>query len=530
MARDVRVNILGDSRDFSRAVGTAERDARGLESTFSSVSSGFGRMAGGIALGAAGLAVGVGVAGVALATTFIQAAEESQQVTRQTQAVLESMGATAWTSAQQVSELSTALSNQTGIDDELIQSGQNVLLTFGQVQNRVGEGRNIFDRATEAALNMSVALGTDMNAAAMQIGKALNDPIRGLTQLRRVGIQFTESQEDQIRAMVEAGDVAGAQTIMLAELERQFGGSAEAQATASQKLSTMWGNLQEQLGEYLLPVFERVVEWLGTHLPGAIDKAREFFQPFIDKVKEVVGVVVENWPLIEAKISEVFEKIKEQAGIFWGYVEGGWANFGQNLQTSTSGVWTAIKANITGSLEAIRGAAQAIMGVFQGDWSKAWSGLSRIVAGAVSAWLGLLSGFTTLGGQIVDAAWRGITAIFQGAWNRFADWWDGLHLSLPSITLPEFLGGGSFGGWTWDPPPAPRFHGGGIYRAPTPGGEGLAMLRDGEQVLTPGQAANRDGGPVTIILQIDKQEFGRVSADSLDAFTKTNGPLQLRIA
>ena len=153
MAREVRVAILGDARDFSRAVDSANRDASRLDGAFGRVAGGAGRMAGAVALGAAGVAV----AGGAMAISFIQAAEESQQVTRQTDAVLRSMGATAWTTADQVARLSTQLSNQTGIDDELIQSGQNVLLTFGEVQNRVGEGNDIFDRATRAALDMSLA-------------------------------------------------------------------------------------------------------------------------------------------------------------------------------------------------------------------------------------------------------------------------------------------------------------------------------------------------------------------------------------
>jgi hypothetical protein len=484
-------------------------------------------MAAGIGLGVAGVAAGMAVAGGAMAIGFVRAAEEAQQVTRQTSAVLESMGATSWITAGQVEALSTALSNRTGIDDELIQSGQNVLLTFGQVQNRVGEGNNIFDRATEAALNMSAALGTDMTQASMQIGRALNDPIRGLNALRRSGIQFTQAQEDQIRAMVEVGDVTGAQTIMLQELERQFGGSAEAQATATQRISTMWGNLQEQLGEYLLPAFEAFADWLANHLPGVLERAGEFFAPFVERIKAVVAFVQENWPIIRMVISDVLEEIKGRVSEFWGYVTGGWATFGDVLVNTSMNMGTLILDSLRANLQMFKGVFDTVMGAVQGDWDKFWGGLGNIMAGAWKAMLSTQAAMIEgMKGALV-AAGRGIggaiTGALRGAWNAFADAWDRLSLTMPAIETPF----GSFGGWTFDPPPAPRFHGGGTFRAPVPGGEGLAMLRDGEEVLTPGQAARgMNGQPIQVQVLLD----GNVVADSLARYTNRGGVLQVRVA
>lgn len=281
----VTLTFAGDSSSLDRTFARVGMGAKSMDDKINGTSanlsnkskgwaSNLGRFAGMAAVGLAG----VGVAAVGMGISFAKAAEESQQVTRQTDAVLKSMGATAWTTAGQVADLSEKLSLQTGIDDELIQSGQNVLLTFGNVQNKVGQGNAIFDRATTAALDMSVALGQDMQGSVTQLGKALNDPISGITALTRVGIQFTDGQKDQIAAMVEAGDTLGAQKIILGEVERQFAGSAESQATASQKLSTAWGNLQEELGAKLLPVFNAVAGWLtNTGLP-ALESLSDWFQ------------------------------------------------------------------------------------------------------------------------------------------------------------------------------------------------------------------------------------------------------------
>src|SRR6266540_6473684 len=170
-------------------------------------------------------AVGLGVLTVAAGYAFKQF-EDSEKVTRQTGAVLKSTGGAAHVTAGHVADLANALAKTSGIDDELIQSGENVLATFTSVRNEVGKGNQIFDLSTKAALDMSVALGQDMKSSTIQLGKALNDPIKGITALRRVGVSFTEQQQDQIKAMVKSGDKLGAQKLILRELTTEFGGSA----------------------------------------------------------------------------------------------------------------------------------------------------------------------------------------------------------------------------------------------------------------------------------------------------------------
>jgi phage-related protein len=105
---------------------------------------------------------------------------------------------------------------------------------------------------------MSQALGMDLESAAMQVGKALNDPVAGLAALSRSGVQFTAEQEAMIKAMVEAGNVAGAQEVMMAELNTQFGGSAAAAVDtyAGQQiiLKEKMDDISSTLGEALMPI------------------------------------------------------------------------------------------------------------------------------------------------------------------------------------------------------------------------------------------------------------------------------------
>lgn len=199
-------------------------------------------------------------------------ADEARVTLAQTQAVIASTGGAANITSDQVSDLATKLSNLAGVDDELIQHGENVLLTFTNVKNGVGQGNDIFDQATLAALNMSRALGTDMQGAAIQVGKALNDPVRGVTALQRVGVSFTASQKEQIATLIESGQTMDAQKLILAELTKEFGGAAAAAATPADKARVAWGNFKETLGTKLMPAVSPVLEkltgvlgWIGDH-------------------------------------------------------------------------------------------------------------------------------------------------------------------------------------------------------------------------------------------------------------------------
>lgn len=269
MARDVTIRYVGDSSSAERASRRVQDANQRMGRDFARVSTGvntrFGSM--GVTFRRFGQAAAIGLAGagvlaVKMGLDFVKAAEESQKVTRQTNAVIESTGGVARITADHVARLSEEMSNKAGIDDELIQSGQNVLLTFTNIRNEVGKGNDIFDQAAQVALDMSTALGTDLQTSVIQVGKALQDPIKGIGNLRRVGVNFSTDQVEMIKKLVETGDTLGAQKIILQELTTEFGGSAEAQATSSGKLRVAWDNLQETLGQKLLPVVDAFSTWL----------------------------------------------------------------------------------------------------------------------------------------------------------------------------------------------------------------------------------------------------------------------------
>lgn len=197
----------------------------------------------GLSLGSAlgGLAIGAGL------SAAIGEFEEAQTTLRKTEAVIKSTGNAAGVSAEQQAKMVDSFSKLAAVDDEVVAGGANILRTFKQVKS------DAFEPALGAALDLSAALGTDLQSATLQVGKALNDPTKGVTALTRAGVSFTAQQKEQIKAMQEAGDIAGAQRLILSELEKQFGGQAEAAATDSAKMKVAFSNAAESLGGALAP-------------------------------------------------------------------------------------------------------------------------------------------------------------------------------------------------------------------------------------------------------------------------------------
>ncbi|MCA1570793.1 MAG: hypothetical protein LC798_10850 [Chloroflexi bacterium] len=260
------------------ASGFKSDAARGIDSAVGPVAARSGKKAGKSFMGGFGPAVAAGAAAATVGLVkglarFVGDARESARVGKLTAQIIKSTGGAAKVTAAQVDALATSISNKTGRDDEAIQSGANLLLTFKNVRNEVGRGNDIFNQATASAVDLAAAGFGSIESASKMLGKALNDPIKGMAALGRAGVTFTAAQEKQIKALVKAGDVLGAQRLILAEVQSQVGGAAAATATAGDKMRVAFSNLGEKIGTALLPYLDRASEYMTAKLLPAIDRA-----------------------------------------------------------------------------------------------------------------------------------------------------------------------------------------------------------------------------------------------------------------
>jgi hypothetical protein len=261
------------------------------------------------------------VAGAAIAAAGAVIAKNVQSLARierinaQTAQTITSMGNASNISAKEIESLAGSLEALTATEAETIQEGANLLLTFRNIANQAGAGNDIFTQTTAIMVDMGRALNEGASASAIRLGKALNDPIRGITALRKVGVGFTEDQEAQIKALQESGDLMGAQKVILAELQAQFGGSGAAYAkTFSGQLELMGhelGTIGEEATLSVMPALQGMVEQLrelipviGPQLKAAIESVD--FEALAKSVVDLTTFLITNADAIVKTLGALF--------------------------------------------------------------------------------------------------------------------------------------------------------------------------------------------------------------------------------
>jgi hypothetical protein len=252
---EISVRITADSGNLEQGL---KRSRKAVGDTSKELDKGAGffkKYEGAIkaaASAAAAYAVSVGVKKI-IANTV-----EQERATAQLDQALRSTGRYTPELSKEMQTLAASLQQVSTFGDETIIRAQGLLLTFTKV------GGDTFPRATQAILDMSTAMQMDLKSATLQVGKALNDPILGVTALSRAGIQFSQQQRDVIKNLVDTNRVAEAQTLILKELETQFGGSALAARNtlggAIDSLKNAFGDLLEGSGGNVSQTTEAINE------------------------------------------------------------------------------------------------------------------------------------------------------------------------------------------------------------------------------------------------------------------------------
>lgn len=249
------MSLFGGENDVTLTIKAKDEASSGISSVLGSM----GKLAGGFALGqlaVEGLKGAFGFLADQISSS-ITSFNESERVTAQTEAVLKSTGYAAGFTAEAIQAMASSLQDQTTYGDEAIKSAQNLLLTFTNI------GHDIFPEAIKTVLDMSTALGQDLKSSSIQLGKALQDPIEGVNALRRVGVNFTQAQQDVIAHLVDTGKAAEAQRMIIKELNVEFGGSAAAAATTfggqMEQLKNKIDDVKEEVGAGLTPILANLV-------------------------------------------------------------------------------------------------------------------------------------------------------------------------------------------------------------------------------------------------------------------------------
>ena len=249
-----------DKSQYSRSMREARRELkaweRDVDRGMKNVKKAFSTMA---KVGAVAIAAGLAVA----IHEGTQELNDMQKASAQTASAITAQGKAAYVTKKYVEDLAGAMLRKTGIDDQAIQTGENLILTMARLDNSTGQARTNFTRATQVMADLSVRMGTDTASAAKVLSKALADPEKASGKLGRVIGGLTKAQQAQVEASVKAGDEAKAQALILDFVGKKVKGAAAAygKTAAGQiaKAREEFASLSATLVSAALPSFLKVL-------------------------------------------------------------------------------------------------------------------------------------------------------------------------------------------------------------------------------------------------------------------------------
>jgi hypothetical protein len=330
-----------------------------------------------------------------VAVGAVRAAEEAEVANNRLDSVAKSMGLFG-DNTKNVTDRLKAFASETmkkiAVDDDLILSTQAQLLTFKELAATADVTGGAFDRATASAFDMAAVLGGTGEDNAIRLGKALQDPILGLTALRKAGVLFSDQQEASIKTFVAAGDTLSAQNMILDELETQFGGAAEATATDSAKMSVAFGEMAESIGKGLLPVLEMLTPIIVTFFDYIAQNSGVITVLAGIMAGLAVAILAVNFALNANPIVKIITLVALLIGAL--------VLLADYLVNTFVGSWGDFFALVGEQWDAFVNAIAVGILAIAGFFSSVFAGLAAIVKGALNGVIGIIEGYinTVIGG------------------------------------------------------------------------------------------------------------------------------------
>lgn len=491
---------------------------------------GFGGALGGIG-GVLTASLGVGAV-VGFTKSLISAAEEEVKGNARLENIAKSMGLFGSETGAVVKRLQDYATQQqlsNGIDDDAVKATQAKLLTFKQLAVTAGEVGGSFDRATQAAIDLAAAGFGSAETNAIQLGKALQDPIKGITALARSGVTFTDTEKARIKTLVESNQIGEAQALILKAIETQVGGTAAATATGSEKMKAGFDNLKETIGLALLPTFTTFTDYMATSVLPALTKFFEEFQagktPLNDVFNAIGGLftfIKDNWSLISTLTVAVVTGVaafKAYEGILIAV-------------KAAKLAWIAVSTTMTVIMGLMRGATIASTlaqlglnaALIANPIGLVIAAVAALVAGLVyfftqtkvgqAAWkafTAFLGDAIRVAGDIIGAVWQGIQTAFVSVFNFISDYYTNfinfvlgglnsiIDLANGALKIVNAVTGGSVNLKIPNVSSVklPKLAAGGVISTPTraligeAGPEVVTPLKDFERIMGIGDGSNK---------------------------------------
>jgi hypothetical protein len=438
-----------------------------------------------------------------MAVGAVRAAEEAEVADRRLANIAESMnlfGASTDQVVERMKEFADATMLATGVDDEIIKSTQAKLLTFKNLADTADSVGGAMDRATLAAIDLAAAGFGEAEQNAVQLGKALQDPVKGITALGRAGVTFTQQEKAKIAELVKSNQMLEAQDLILSAIETQVGGTAEATATGSSKMTAAFGEMSESIGKALLPLVQTLVPVMVGFFnivaenSGVVTVLAGIFAAL------AVAILAVNFALNANPIVKVITLI---AALGAGIV------LLTNWLVNLYGGWDKLFQDLAGWLVSFVAGFRNALGAIGGFFANVFATIGGIARGALNGALAFVEGY-------INFIIGGINGLL-GAINRVLGAGKAIGINLQIPTIPTLN--------------IPRLAEGGIIM-PQPGGV-LANIGEGgqaEAVIPLDRLGDFTGGKAGNTYNINVSGgvgsgpgIGKAIVDAIKSYERTSG-------
>lgn len=384
-----------------------------------------------------GMGVVAGLAFTAITASIMEcvsAYRQEELVGQEMQATLNATGGIAGVTSSAIDDLAKSLSDSTTFSKLQVEQGAAMLLTFDEI------GKQTFPQATQATLDLAQHMGGDAAGAARVLGRALQDPMNAAAKLSRAQIILTSSQKAQIQSMELAGDMAGAQAIILQAVEDKYGGMAQAAAGGTGQITVLKNAMEEmavKIGEQFAPAVSSAAEGLAdlikwasenptiveytadilvlasgitglvTGIVGAILAFEKITAVITASEAAMAALTISTQALVGATgigllLIAIYE-IYEHWNTIWPAMQAVYKAFVDNIGNAAQGLWKILNGAFTLDMNQIKdGLAQAETAFSQGAKTVAEAFQPRIIAS--SATLGSAAAAGTQVGQTIENA------------------------------------------------------------------------------------------------------------------------------
>jgi len=447
---------------------------RDMDGAHRTVGAGMQRMGAGLAKSGAILTAGLTLPIVAFGKMAGEELTSIEQANNLTAASLRRMGKDSLVTVDGVQKLAGELQRTSGLDDQLIQMGQNAILSFGAIDTSTREGARNFAHASRVMVNFAEQTGTSVDTAGKQIAKSMAAASQGVLLLPK-GIKLAGPEQERLKKYLDSGaSAADKQAAVMEVLGKKVEGAAN--LTNADKwaiLKDRFAGIGAELLTRLRPVGEHLITMLGSVLGvlenmgpttstvvagvvafaaalgpllgmlgagmmvlPAVGAALGALIGPIGLVIVAIGAMVAAgiylwrhseafrdavtaaWESVRVGVMDVLAQLRATINqwVVWGKAI--WKEYGDQISAMARLAWSFLTTYIGGQLKIIQGIITTVLAVLRGDWGEAWHGIKMVLSGTWDAMTALVRTALTALKNAATAAWEDIRESAATKWDQ----------------------------------------------------------------------------------------------------------------